>query len=354
LKYRDVYFETLVHELEERKNYLKNEKITTIYLGGGTPSVLSEKHLAKLLEIIHKNYLISSNPEITIEANPDDLSAGYIKGLIKMGFNRISIGIQSFIQRDLELMRRSHSASQAVLSIECARQYGFNNINVDLIYGLPNLSLTDWEQNISRASGLPIEHISAYHLSYESGTVFHHWKKQGKIDEVSEEHSINQFKLLKEITANHGFEHYEISNFAKKGYRSKHNYNYWKGINYIGFGPSAHSYNGMERRWNISSLKNYIERIAQHERYYENELLSVIDHYHDYILTSLRTIEGADLHYIRNNFGETIFGRLISLSADFELNGDLLIDKEILKMTPSGWLKSDLIFEKLMMDEDIT
>jgi oxygen-independent coproporphyrinogen-3 oxidase len=229
LKYRDEYIEALLIELHHRRNELEGETIETIYLGGGTPSVLTSKHLSEIMNSITKYYSVSSDPELSIEANPDDLSGEYLEMLREKGFNRLSIGVQSFREEDLQLMRRSHSAKQSSECMFTAYEKGFHNINMDLIYGLPDLTLEQWEKNLQKALKQPIQHISAYHLTYEPGTVFHHWKKKGKITEAPEKISLEQYEKLRELTGLQGFEHYEISNFAKEGFRSKHNTTYWKG-----------------------------------------------------------------------------------------------------------------------------
>jgi oxygen-independent coproporphyrinogen-3 oxidase len=354
LKFRDEFIAALLMELVQRKNHLQNEEISSIYIGGGTPSVLTSQHIIRIMDCISLNYSITTSPEVTIEANPDDLTIEYLEMLRKAGFNRLSIGVQSFREKDLELMRRSHNARQAIDCMVNANAKGFENINMDLIYGLPNLSLKEWEKNVLMATQQPIQHISAYHLTYEPGTIFHHWKKKGSLTEISEELSVEQFLALREITDKNLFEHYEVSNFAKEGFRSKHNSTYWKGNNYIGFGPSAHSFNGTERQWNISSLKTYIEKIRNGVRYHEKEILTPKDQYHDYLLTSLRTIEGADINYIRQKFGDPICDQLTEKAREFISIADMVYEKESLKMTASGWLKSDLIVGEFMQTNDFT
>lgn len=349
LKYRDEYGSALIEELSLRKNYLFDKKVSTIYIGGGTPSVLEERHIHQLLKSIHANYSISEHPEITIEANPDDLTKEYLQMLKRSGFNRLSIGIQSFSESDLELMRRSHTAEQAVECLDNAQGIGFSNINIDLIYGLPDMTMHSWEKNVLLALEMPVQHISAYHLTFEPDTVFYHWKKRGKLVELPEEDSIGQYQLLRSLTGEKAFEHYEISNFALAGYRSAHNSSYWKGDTYAGYGPSAHSYNGAERQWNIASLKKYTEKVNKKELFFEKEVLTHTDKYHDYLLTALRTVEGADLIYIYRTFGDAIYHRLLQLSQEFVKAKDMEYEKEILRMTPAGWLKSDLIIGKLML-----
>ena len=353
LKFIDEYIDVLLMEISQRRGYIQNEDISTVYIGGGTPSVLNGQHLSRIMDSIFKNYSLVAKPEVTIEANPDDLSIEYLEMLRQMGFNRLSIGVQSFREKDLELMRRSHSVRQAIDCISNAKAKGFENINMDLIYGLPDLSLKEWEKNVIMATKQPIQHISAYHISYEPGTVFHHWRKKGKLNELSEQLSVEQFEVLREITTDNSFEHYEISNFAKEGFISKHNSSYWKGNKYIGFGPSAHSYNGTERQWNISSMKMYIEKMRNGEAYYEKEILTVKDQFHDYLLTSFRTNEGVDLLYLKQKFGKRIYDYINEKARKFIFGGDLFYEKDQLKMSLSGWLKSDLIVGEFMVEDDI-
>lgn len=352
LKYRDDFIKALLSEIYQRRNDLQDETIETIYLGGGTPSVLTSNHLSEIMNSITKHYSISSNPEISIEANPDDLSEDYLEVLHEKGFNRLSIGVQSFREEDLQLMRRSHTAKQASECFARAQGKGFHNISMDLIYGLPNLTLQQWEDNLLTALKQAIQHISAYHLTYEPGTVFHHWKKKGKIAEVPEKLSLKQYEMLREYTAYRGFEHYEISNFALKGFRSKHNSTYWKGQKYLGFGPSAHSYNGRERKWNLSTLSGYIESSRKGGPGFETEVLTLKDKYHDYLLTSLRTLEGANLSFIESSFGKAVGMILLEKAQKFISSKEMKNENGILAMTPSGWLRSDLILEEFLLSED--
>lgn len=349
LKYRDEYVTALLKELSLRRKTPGAAEISTIYLGGGTPSVLTKEQLQRIMEQLHHDYSVLESAEITIEANPDDLTVDYLRFLKNNGFNRLSVGVQSFHGKDLEVMRRSHSEQQARECLEQAHIEGFNNISMDLIYGLPGLSLSGWEENLRITMEQPVTHISAYHLTYEPGTIFHHWKQKGRLVELPEQTSIDQYYALKRISEAEGFEHYEISNFAREGFRSGHNSNYWTGKHYMGFGPSAHSFNGKERSWNVSSLKQYLEKTERGEDVFESEELSTRDKYHDYLLTSLRTAEGADIDFIQKNYGSTFEQDLLGKSKVFLNKKELVLNKGILRMTPEGWLKSDLIIEKLML-----
>jgi len=338
----------LLKEISLRKKYLLKEKISTVYFGGGTPTVISKDQLQRIMDRVIQDYSIDEDAEVTIEANPDDLTVEYIDFLKATGFNRLSIGIQSFQEKDLDLMHRSHNAKQAKECISLANKR-FKNISMDLIYGLPGLSLSEWEDNVTIAMKQPVTHISAYHLTYEPGTIFHHWRKKRRLTELPEQTSIDQYYLLRKLTGTAGFEHYEISNFARGAFRSRHNSTYWTGKKFLGMGPSAHSFNGKERRWNISSLKQYIEKINSGEKFSESEILTLKDSYHDYLLTSLRTSDGADMEYIRNHFGKKILTHLISCLKPFTGSGDIILNQGTLRMTPEGWLKSDQVIEALML-----
>lgn len=350
LKYLDAYVDALLLELAHRGEELRGMEVSTVYLGGGTPSVLTPAHVEKIMNHVQELYQVEADAEVTIEANPDDLDDARLEMLLSHGFNRLSIGVQSFFPHHLELMRRSHNAAQASEALERAAHHGFENINMDLIYGLPGLTLTEWEQNVQKTMDLPVQHIAAYHLTYEAGTVFDHWRKKGRISELPEESSIAQYNMLREITAAHGFEHYEISNFALPGYRSVHNSSYWSGTLYAGFGPAAHSYNGTERRWNIASLKQYIASSRTGVGGFEVELLTPRDRFHDYLITALRTKEGADLERIRDQFGEEMADQLPGKAAPFIETGELKREGSLLKMTPGGWLRSDLVTQQLMLE----
>ncbi|HEX7585099.1 MAG TPA: radical SAM family heme chaperone HemW, partial [Prolixibacteraceae bacterium] len=294
--------EGLKRELESRVSELERDEINTIYLGGGTPSVLQIDELKDLLEIIHQNYTVSPTAEITMEANPDDLSQAKLSALRSVGFNRLSMGVQSFSESDLKLMNRRHSVLQAIQSVKWAKKAGFSNISIDLIYGLPNQSLEEWEKNVRIAVELDVQHISAYNLTYHEGTVFYDQLKKGILKELPDELSLQQFELLIRILKDAGFEHYEISNFCKPGLYSQHNSSYWKSKKYLGIGPSAHSYDLQSRRWNVSSISKYLNGLENNESYSETEILSDQDRYNDYIITGLRTIWGVSEEFIHSEF----------------------------------------------------
>ncbi len=334
-------------EIEHKHAILDVPELQTIYFGGGTPSVLSPGEVEQIMGRIRKLFDISSDAEISFEANPDDLSREYLKGLKDSGINRLSIGIQSFRDEDLKLMRRSHSALQAIKAIENAQKLGFTNINSDLIYGIPGMTASQWEENLKILTGLGINHISAYHLTFEPGTVFDHWRKKKRIFPVEENESLKQFEILKSLTEKSGFIHYEISNFALAGFFSKHNLTYWKNQKYIGIGPSAHSYDGKRRSWNISSNKKYMEIILSGgHNYYESEELSNTDRYNEYILTSLRTMWGIDLNEIRSAFGDDYVKYTLNIAKDFLKRGLLIQEDEIIKISKNGIFLADQIMRE--------
>lgn len=353
LQYRESYVTSLLKEIQLRKQELSEHTVTTLYFGGGTPSVLTPVMLKKILDTIYKNYRVASNVEVTLEANPDDLSVSYLDKLNDLGFNRLSIGIQSYREKDLELMRRSHTARQAKDCIHLAEQRGFSNINMDLIYGIPGLTVEAWMQNLETALKQPITHLSAYHLTYEPGTVFHHWRKKGRLNELPEDTSILQYSLLREKTKEADFEHYEISNFCKTGFRSVHNTTYWNGDIYLGLGPSAHSYNGDERRWNVGNLKQYISGWKHEKDQHEKEILSPTNRYNDYMITSLRTAEGMNYETIKEKFGNAFLEYVKNKSEPYIRSEEIRLTENGIKMTPMGWFRSDMIMEAMMIvDED--
>ncbi len=295
--------DAIIIELISRKNYLNSNKIDTIYFGGGTPSVLNNNDIDKIFNAIYKHYEISENAEVSFECNPDDLTTEKINFLNKTPINRLSIGIQSFNDKDLEYLNRSHNANNAIRSIENSKKY-FNNITIDLIYGIPTLSSNDWKNNLNMINKLDIPHFSAYCLTVEPQTPLFIFIKNNKIKPIDENLGIENFKQVIEFAKLNNFVHYEISNFSKENYFSKHNLGYWQNKNYVGIGAGAHSYNGNSRQWNIANNSEYVMKIKNNELYYEVENLSVIENYNEYVFTSLRTIWGCDKNYINNNFGE--------------------------------------------------
>jgi oxygen-independent coproporphyrinogen III oxidase len=310
---KDEMVLALAKEIVMRKNELlsrcfgsarsdKNEIIETIYFGGGTPSILQIADLRFLIDEVYKNYSVSANPEITLEANPDDLSETYLIEISKIGINRLSIGIQSFFEDDLKLMNRAHNSDEAKVCLEIATKY-FDNISLDLIYGIPNMSNEKWKQNIETALSFGVPHISSYALTVEPKTALHQFIEKGKIPQPKEEVAAEHFQILVETLENNGFIHYELSNFGKENYFSKNNSSYWLGKKYIGIGPSAHSYDGISRSWNVSNNSIYLKSLAENNLPNEIEILSKTDRYNEYIMTGLRTIWGVSLDKIEKEFG---------------------------------------------------
>ncbi len=293
-----------IKELELKKEYLNNEIINTIYFGGGTPSFISEKDISVLLNAVYKNYKVCDNPEITIEVNPDDINIQKAKTYFSFGINRVSMGTQSFNDDILKFLDRRHDSKQAINSIEILKKSGFNNISIDLIYGIPNLTNKVWEKTIEAALTLNIQHISAYHLSFEKGTKIHKQLKTKEIFALHDDESVNQYNILCKKLKNNSFEHYEISNFSLPEFNSKHNSNYWQGKKYAGIGPSAHSFDGNSRQWNVSNIEKYLTGIYLEAGYYEKENLSLNQKYNELLLTRLRTNKGITDKEIFDNFGE--------------------------------------------------
>lgn len=293
-------------ELEQRKDYLSGETIETIYFGGGTPSLLTIDEVDKLLSDITKHFTLVSDIEITLEANPDDLNLEYLKQLKKLGINRLSIGTQSFDDTELKFLNRRHSAIQAIKSIEDSQKAGFDNISIDLIYAIPESPVEKWQKSLEQALQLSIQHLSAYLLTLEIKSVLSQIIRANNIEEIADDECYKQFEMLTEAAERSGFIHYEISNFGREGYFSKHNTSYWKNIKYLGVGPSAHSYDLQSRQWNYSDNKEYMKKVKKGDKYYSTEILDIPEKYNDYILTGLRTMWGVDREYIKKNFGEEI------------------------------------------------
>jgi oxygen-independent coproporphyrinogen III oxidase len=340
--------EAIIAEAHLRKEYL-TEEINTIYFGGGTPSVLSNFELNKILDELHKNYRINRNAEITLEANPDDLSQEKINELRQTPVNRLSIGVQSFFDEDLKFMNRTHSAEQAERCIKQSMDSGFENITADLIYGFIGLSQNKWERNIDTMINSGVPHISCYCMTIEPQTALHYKMSKGEPVKLNDEKQITQYEMLMDKLAAEGFMHYEISNFCKDGFISKHNSNYWKNETYSGFGPSAHSYNGNSRQWNVSNNNKYIMGIKSGNGFFEIEELSIQNKYNDYVLTSLRTMWGCDTSYIQKNFGNDFY-RSINSSAKKYISEKKLEEKNnVLFLTRDGKMIADKIAEDLFV-----
>jgi oxygen-independent coproporphyrinogen III oxidase len=349
LKDKPDLLQGLKRELEGRASELKNEEINTIYFGGGTPTTLLQDELKDLLKTMHQNYSIASNAEVTIEANPDDLSQAFLSVLKEIGFNRLSMGIQSFAESDLKLMNRRHGVMQAIQSVKWAKRAGFSNISIDLIYGLPNQTLEEWERNIRIAVELDVQHISAYNLTYHEGTVFYDQLKKGVLKELPDELSVQQFELMIRILKEAGFEHYEISNFCRNGLYSKHNSSYWKSKKYLGIGPSAHSYDLVSRRWNVSSIAKYLQGLNKGESYFETEILTLQDRYNDFIITGLRTIWGISPEIIQSEFGSGFFDHFQKICDHYLKSDHIQVSSGQVSLTQKGLFISDKIMEDFMV-----
>jgi len=345
----DKLVDALQHEIRLRADYLKGDELQTIYFGGGTPSILTHRQLSNIFTTIATIWDIGKCTEITLEANPDDLSAEKLKELSELPINRLSIGIQSFHDEELSMLRRKHSAQQAVEAVREAQPY-FQNISIDLMYGLPGQTISGWEHTILQALALNIQHISAYHLTYETGTLLDRKRKEGRIVPVTEEISVAMYYLLQNRLKDQDIKQYEISNFAIPGFHSRHNSSYWEGIKYLGIGPSAHSFDGESRQWNIANTLQYITSIEQKKNYFEKELLSTTDKYNEKIMISLRTIQGISVERIEAEFGTQTKQKLIQQSERFIKAGIMFLDNNHLHLTPEGLFLSDGIITDLMQE----
>ena len=348
LKKKDEMVLALAKEIEMRKSEFQDEIVETIYFGGGTPSILQIADLKFLIDAVYKNYKVVENPEITVEANPDDLTENRIIELSNNKVNRLSIGIQSFFEDDLQLMNRAHNVEEAKKCLQIATEY-FDNISIDLIYGVPEMSNEKWLQNIETALSFGVPHISSYALTVEPKTALHSFIQKGIIpqpdDEVAQEH----FQILVDKLSENGFIHYELSNFGKENYFSKNNSSYWLGKKYIGIGPSAHSYDGKNRGWNVSNNSLYIKSIQENKLPIEIETLTKTDRYNEYIMTGLRTIWGVSFERIEQEFGKTYLDYLNQQAAKFIEDHLLFVDDNILRTTKKGKFLSDGIASDLFL-----
>ena len=341
LRLKNDLINALLKEITLCTVYNNDKSVETIYFGGGTPSLLQPEILNAILDALHQKFDIVANAEITLEANPDDISAQLLASWKSMGINRLSIGVQSFFEEDLKWMNRAHTAEQSVNSIMLAQQAGFNNLTIDLIYGSPGLSDEKWQQNVKRAVDFKIPHLSCYALTVEPKTALHSLIAKNKMQDTDPEQQARQFMQLMSWLEDAGYEHYEISNFSIPGKRSRHNTSYWLGKPYYGFGPSAHSFNGADTRsWNIANNALYVQSLSENIIPAEKECLTKVQRLNEYIMTSLRTCEGTDLGYIQNIFGEQYVQRIRS-SAQPYFNEKMIIENNALKLTQSGKLFAD-------------
>jgi len=338
-------------EFELRTDYLgENPTIETIYFGGGTPSVLSLDELQNLFDSIQKNFAISNNVEITLEANPDDLDAAKIKELKSSPVNRLSIGVQSFFDDDLKLLNRIHSGEEAKSAIMRSQDVGFENITIDFIYAIPGLTNEKWKQNLQTGIDLQIPHISAYCLTVEERTPLEAFIKKGQIKPVDETQSIEQFEILMGTLHAAGFEHYEISNFAKPGFHSKHNSAYWSGEKYLGIGPSAHSFDGESRQWNVAHNIRYAQNVLSGNDYFDKEILSESNKANEFILTRLRLSSGVEIPAFSKLFGNDVAKQLSGNAQDWLESGHLIDKNGFLKLSRSGKFLADRIASDLFVE----
>ena len=347
LKYKSDMLNAIMKELVLQQAYLNTTTLESIYFGGGTPSLLTQTELTQIFDVITKLYQIANNAEITLEANPDDLTSRKLSELAQTPINRLSIGIQSFHDEDLQWMNRSHNAHEATNSIKRAQDTGFDNLTIDLIYGYPLLSDTKWIQNINQATSLAIPHISAYCITVEQGTALAHLINNKQQATIIDEQGANQLLLAMDLLERKGFEQYEISNFCQTNKQGKHNANYWKQQKYVGIGPSAHSYNGTTRQWNIKNNLKYIESISKDLIPAEIETLSIENRLNEYMMTSLRTSWGMDLNKIHVNFGEQENDRIRESLTTFKENNWINIEADTVTLTKQGKLFADYISASL-------
>lgn len=343
-KQRIDFLEALKTEAVKRKDYLGGEEVRTIYFGGGTPSLLKPSEIAGILEVLYKNFKIIENPEITLEANPDTVSKESLLEYNSSVINRLSVGIQSFFDDDLQYLSRRHDSKHARQVLDWAQEVGFQEVTMDLIYGIPTLTDEKWRQNLEIFFATGINHLSAYALTVEEKTALGQHINKGVAAPVDEESVIRQYKILVEMTENQDFEHYEISNFARPGHYSKHNCSYWKGEKYLGLGPSAHSYDGVSRQWNVASVKDYGENYS-----FEREELTLDDRYNEYIMTSLRTMWGVDLEYVRAMFGDKYAERFKNQTKKYIISGKLYQKGEKFVLNDDGMLFADGIAAELFI-----
>lgn len=350
LKNKDAFLKALHTELKIRTDYLKDEPINTIYFGGGTPSLLSANEINRLLDAVAMHYNLASTLEITLEANPDDLTAKKVRELQNTAVNRYSIGIQSFFDEDLKFMNRVHNAQEAESSVKRIQDTGIENITIDLIYGIPHLSIAKWQQNLQKFFDLKIPHLSSYALTVEEKTALHHFIKTQKYPEVSEELAYQHFEYLVKATTAHGFLHYELSNFCQEGFHSKHNQAYWTGASYLGVGPSAHSFNGYSRSWNVANNPKYIKSLERKELPLTTENLSTTNRFNEYLMTGLRTSFGVSLLEVANRFGSIYVKHLeISIAKQLQIGHLSLINNSLL-ITQKGRFLTDAILTDLFFD----
>ena len=354
LKLKDRFLETLKAEIVARKDYLQGDAVNTIYFGGGTPSLLSLKEIGELLNHINAHYPVASNAEITLEANPDTLSLEYLEGLRQLGVNRLSIGIQSFFDNDLKYLSRRHDSHHAQKCLDWAKQAGFENIGIDLIYGLPSSNADQWNKNLDIFFAYGLPHLSAYALTLEPNAILTKQIELGKVQPVNEEDALRDYEILCQRAAENGYLHYEISNYCRSGMHSKHNSSYWFGTPYIGFGPSAHSFDGNSRQWNVSSVEKYCVSVPEpvEGSAIEKEILSPEQHYDEYVMLRLRTHWGIDLKWLKREMGERFSTYCEQHAQPLIAQGRLSQTREFLYLTDQQMLFADGIAEELFWEKN--
>ena len=346
LKNKEQMLAAIQSELVLRKSELQDEIVETIYFGGGTPSLLTTSEIESILEVVCKNYSVVKTPEITLEANPDDLTEEKIIELSKTDINRLSIGIQSFFEEDLKMMNRAHTSEESIKSLTIATKY-FENITIDLIYGIPNMTSDRWKENLKKAFEFEVNHISSYALTVEEKTALASFIKNKKYPKLDEELALEHFLILVEESEKEGFEQYEISNFSKPDFYSKHNTSYWKGAKYIGVGPSAHSFNETHRFWNVSNNTKYIKSLSEGKLALEFEELTLEDRFNEYVMTGLRTVFGVSMQFVTEKYGEKFEKHLSKEIRSFLENETLILKEGVLKTTKKGKFLADGIASEL-------
>lgn len=341
--------EAICKEIELQQDYLKGEAIESIYFGGGTPSILEENQLKSILDTLNKHHTFSSNAEITFEANPDDITPEKLKMLFQNGINRLSVGIQSFDEEILKWMNRAHDSKEAYQCLEWIKESEFNNFSLDLIYGIPNSSHETWEQDLKTLVDFQPPHISSYCLTIEPNTVFGRWQQKGKLNEASEDYASEQFLHLAEYLREANYEHYEVSNFARKGFHSKHNSSYWQQKPYLGIGPSAHSYDGKNRQFNISNNAKYLKALEKNEIPAEMDILTTEDRINEYLMTSLRTSAGCNLQYLRSKLNYDLLKNAKPQIEQWKSSGLCILEGNHLKLTLKGRLLADKLASDLFL-----
>lgn len=354
MKTKDTLLDAMKKEIAQRKDYLQNAPIHTLYFGGGTPSLLSADEIKELIDVLHQHFDLSALDEVTLEANPDDLSLSKLKELTEAGINRLSIGVQSFQDVSLQFINRAHNAADALRCVQEAQDAGFSNITIDLIYGIPGMTDKLWLKDLDILKSLRIPHFSAYALTVEPKTKLDNWIEKGKTEAVDENQIASHFNLLQQWCKHNGYIPYEISNYCRSGNEAKHNSSYWRGEKYIGFGPSAHSFDGESRQWNVANNSHYINKINTGAGYFEKEHLSRTDKCNEYVMTSLRTLSGCNMKRIKDIFGQAYTESiLLSAEAHFQ-NGLLQKNGDSLILTQNGKLFADRIISDLFIVEEET